>query len=975
MPVYGSVWEKPRERDREREREREKDREKDRRDKEKDSQSHHTNRTRPDPKSKSYIPFTREEAELAGMRIICAKFKSASAWEREQRDSETRRAILRARTEGGILAGVSSDRREGAMASMASFGSTSTLTLAGGGGASGFCGGGGEKERERKYTSTGPSLAAALASFVPPLPGAAPPRAVEPPLEGARLFGSTSTLTLAGGGGGDWGEKDKVGSSLSRWLGGAGKRWGRGLIPTVSEDKEEWELLRLLEKMEFAPMPAKVIVNEDNDDNDGDGRLFSKSMVSIPTIADSPTLHDLDYMEPASPSLPSPPAHPTTTTPTKPKLRVSTSGIGPDAEIHTDSDSCSVDISSLVFAHGTDSEDDDASSGSRYRYGGYHAKEKEKEKEKVKTKDMVGVDKPEEKPDTPAASPVQHIEGDRGEWVILDMGNDHGVFSLLHHSKIWGTDLLFFGIAFNSLLRLFHRHFPPPMSSTFVSDVVEERPLSPAGTVWTQNPTKEKPSTKPAEEKKTLANEDEIEANEDDDDTYHTAALPHPPVLDSIHPHLPNPLPLANPALPYPEWRMELVHRARRHGMREEGRALDLALHGWRREFEEMEQRSGVFKRRRGREEEVRRKARRSFVPPAGASGQRDGEGGGENVVDPKRMSEASHASTINAACMNAASRTSNNSFREDEEDQEPEPRISKIPSSSSSDAYTSSRRVSIDTFLTPSDSSSDSSSSESETEWVAWHTDLSRQRIALQAAKRDERERERERHREQMWVIEDQERGRMHQILSLERPHRNPFAGNSPLEDELNSPRRVVRVASASAASLNPSVHPSISSNSSSDHQLPPRTQEEERRRYLEARRALEPSANSHITITTTRSNSSAAPSISTTSVAFSSSSSYISNQHQQNSQLRLMGSTLSLGSSGRSASPSSIASSNVHAHGLRPSTSFHSQSQQRRGYRGHVRSPSGLSGRDQVFGMPNSPSVESFGGNWTSMGSGSSE
>ena len=41
-------------------------------------------------------------------------------------------------------------------------------------------------------------------------------------------------------------------------------------------------------------------------------------------------------------------------------------------------------------------------------------------------------------------------------------------------------------------------------------------------------------------------------------------------------------------ALPYPEWRLEVVNRARRSGMREIGRPLDLALHGWGREFEEM---------------------------------------------------------------------------------------------------------------------------------------------------------------------------------------------------------------------------------------------------------------------------------------------------------------------------------------------------------------------------------------------------
>jgi hypothetical protein len=39
------------------------------------------------------------------------------------------------------------------------------------------------------------------------------------------------------------------------------------------------------------------------------------------------------------------------------------------------------------------------------------------------------------------------------------------------------------------------------------------------------------------------------------------------------------------------------------------------------------------------------------------------------------------------------------------------------------------------------------------------------------------------------------------------------------------------------------------------------------------------------------------------------------------------------------------------------------------------HVKSPSGQSGRAQVFGMPSSPSIEPIGGNWTGMGSSSSE
>ena len=61
------------------------------------SQSHRTNQKPPDPESKSYIPYTRSEAEAAGMKTLCTKFKSAAAWQHEQKDREARRAILRAR--------------------------------------------------------------------------------------------------------------------------------------------------------------------------------------------------------------------------------------------------------------------------------------------------------------------------------------------------------------------------------------------------------------------------------------------------------------------------------------------------------------------------------------------------------------------------------------------------------------------------------------------------------------------------------------------------------------------------------------------------------------------------------------------------------------------------------------------------------------------------------------------------------------
>ena len=534
-------------------------------------------RNTPDPTSKSYIPYTRDEAEAAGMKILCAKFKSAAAWDREQREREARRAILRARMEGRLAAAAlaaagGGDGKEGgpamaASASTTTFGSTSTSTLTlTGGGIGGFgLGGEPEKGRERRYTSTGPSLAAALATIAPPatvaeassnlegvqghnksgvemdkpqLPSEHPPPPVAyipglrkgslptlglglgklvggggsssvgtDPMVGSPLTtniipgssasgtgGGKFSIGLFGGGkdkdkgqdkeeddaarairkreererkerekrqkaidkelkkerkrreGAAGDEEDEVGGSTLSWrLGGAGKKRGKGSVPTPTPDKEELERLKSLEQMEpitFAPMPVRkqvdLEVDDDGEDEEevGDRAGFSKSMVSIPTIADSATLHDPDYMEVLPPSLPSLPAQATTmmTTPPKPKLHVSTSCIGADLDAHSDSDSCSVDISSPVFAHSTDSEGDDTVAKVGYRYGGYQPKEKGREKEKVKTKEVADADK-EGKTETtepaPPTTPVRRKEVDRGEWIILDMGNDHGVLSLL----------------------------------------------------------------------------------------------------------------------------------------------------------------------------------------------------------------------------------------------------------------------------------------------------------------------------------------------------------------------------------------------------------------------------------------------------------------------------------------------------------------------------------------------------------------
>jgi hypothetical protein len=99
--------------------------------------------------------------------------------------------------------------------------------------------------------------------------------------------------------------------------------------------------------------------------------------------------------------------------------------VGAQAE---DSDSCSVDIASPVFAHITDSEaaDDDLGLSSTdrgpgfgYRYGGNYAKvQREKGNERQEKIKKTEAEAP------PPAQPVRQT--DRGEWIILDMGNDHG---------------------------------------------------------------------------------------------------------------------------------------------------------------------------------------------------------------------------------------------------------------------------------------------------------------------------------------------------------------------------------------------------------------------------------------------------------------------------------------------------------------------------------------------------------------------
>ena len=136
-------------------------------------------------------------------------------------------------------------------------------------------------------------------------------------------------------------------------------------------------------------------------------------------------------------------------------------------------------------------------------------------------------------------------------------------------------------------------------------------------------------------------------------------------------------------ALPYPEWRLEVVNRARRAGMREIGRPLDLALHGWGREFEEMA--TAARERKLERERELEREKKK------------------------RRRSVQSHVSTIKAR-NRKFSKVAGGSEADDDDD-----------GSEDEEAVMGETRLDSD------------SEEESDTEWLAWMTDLPRQFLVQQ--------------------------------------------------------------------------------------------------------------------------------------------------------------------------------------------------------------------------------------------------
>lgn len=365
------------------------------------------------------------------------------------------------------------------------------------------------------------------------------------------------------------------------------------------------------------------------------------------------------------------------------------------------------------------------------------------------------------------------------------------------------------------------------------------------------------------------------DADDDFDDIYAPEAGPssrqplsrlaHPQSLTALSskPSHANPM-LAAPALPYPEWRTEVVHRARRYGMREAGRPLELAMYGWGRDFVEMET-SAVYAKMRKKEEANRQRLRQSIslsnesvksLPalPAweGSTSDQDNEGDEaedeaeaedgfdgeartENDLDKvdskRRMSTVSHVSTIKAKHDGSkAKTTTTQTTDEDEPDNtiqdDSDAGTEKGTDGSDSDAigkfgddefeggYAYGLDDEEEALAEGLGSIMNDSEEESEVEWFAWTTDLPRQvLVRQQQAELDRIKEEKLREERDLSEFESQPLSPME--------FSNPFPGDN-----------------SSFISQNialPTVLPPIP---------PPKTPEEERRQYAEKRRKLEPSA-----------------------------------------------------------------------------------------------------------------------------------
>ena len=151
---------------------------------------------------------------------------------------------------------------------------------------------------------------------------------------------------------------------------------------------------------------------------------------------------------------------------------------------------------------------------------------------------------------------------EEGEWVVLDMLDDTGKSLLPYRKKIANRHPL----AFTSLLRILHRHSPPPLSSSFV-------PILPSSA----NPPTPTTSTTPSPTSKlNHLPTDAVKFNR-------RPRLPHlhmRKLSTTGDPQGPSAHASTFGIIPYPEWRIAVVERAQRAGVGDVGPALGWFLWG-----------------------------------------------------------------------------------------------------------------------------------------------------------------------------------------------------------------------------------------------------------------------------------------------------------------------------------------------------------------------------------------------------------
>ncbi|KAF8953127.1 hypothetical protein BDZ97DRAFT_1929977 [Flammula alnicola] len=869
-----------RERAREREKEKERERQKERREREKEKEKARLN-------DRTYIPYSREEAEAAGMKIICAKFQSTRIWEREKKERERQKPAVEPANQTPKY--------------------TSTgPSLAGGGGWKDVHGQPLCRSRSlwRRTWSANTTMATATRRV------SLPAKRVFRIGTWLRQTGTTPSVSM---------------SSLA--TSGTASSQGRPEHPAVAGSSGgagggKFAIVGLFakeRKLQMMPLREKTRRQEARGEGkEGEGQRAKAARKEKKgkegwtggrrvTVTRMSSQHHHHAVAGAA-----------------------------DGE-RSDSDSSSLSLSSPVFAHSTESDqsfdEDDLSLGiygkdrKGYRYGGYHPpagklqsrttqgpsnveldgnksessrsylmminktgledpESSRTETERVRTLDK-GKGRASEREHLPPlhlnAHPKSYMRRRRGKRMIVANG----------WFLIW-------------VLSMYSAYLPQRILCTAHVDIhtiIDNgcTVLAIRRTFWSSSAHGHGADDESLNDERSLiggasssshanaiAPTAGSDADDDIDDIYADSAMVpashqnrshqaqksktiHPQVLASLTLNPAHPNTSLAPALPYPEWRIELVLRARLYGMHEAGRPLELAMYGWGRDFVEMEKASVSYRKRRRKEEAGRRRVRTSlFGGPTldesvslsmGKSrwidddAQQSTEGSGEadrdeiaaedrgrernwdGVESARRMSQVSHVSTIKATVMNIAGATHRTPIQPTDEEDDAESTAHELGETQTERSLEDSGEGGVDGFQDDKyeagyaygqDDEEDAlfeglgsvmedSEEESETEWLAWPTDLSRQVIVRQQKMELDRIQQQRAREDELRDRLDHDQPPLSPMVFL-----NPFPGTD----------------TASFISQNvglPSVLPPVP---------PPKTPEEERRQYAEKKRKLEPSA-----------------------------------------------------------------------------------------------------------------------------------